>query len=67
MTKSCQNEVYIYRKNLILRSKFFSIKELSSIEKGSETENGQIISPENVLILFKEKGHRFRNVVLKFS
>ena len=27
MTKSCQNEVYLYRKNLLLRSKFLSIEE----------------------------------------
>ena len=39
MTKSFQNEVYFYRKNLVLRSKFPSIKELTSIEKGSKTEN----------------------------
>ena len=38
--KSFQNEVYFYRKNLILRSKFPSIKELTSIEKGNKTENG---------------------------
>ena len=40
MKKSCQNEVYLYRKNLLLRSKFLSIKELTCIEKDSETENG---------------------------
>ena len=40
MTKSFQNEVYFYRKNSVLRSKFPSIKELTSIEKGSKTENG---------------------------
>ena len=67
MKKSCQNEVYLYRKNLLLRSKFLSIKELTSIEKDSETENGRVISPENVFILFKDKGHRFRNVVLSFD
>ena len=39
MTKSFQNGVYFYRKNLVLRSKFPSIKELTSIEKGSKTEN----------------------------
>ena len=48
MTKSFQNEVYFYRKNLVLRSKCPSIKELTSIEKGSKTENGRVISPENV-------------------
>ena len=67
LTKSCQNEVYIYRKNLLLRSKFLSIKELTSIEKGSESENGRVISPENLLMLFKGKGHRFRNDVLSFD
>ena len=69
MTKSFQSEVYFYRKNLVLRSKFPSIKELTSIEKGSKTENGWIISPENVFLLFKDKGHRFRNVKFwsKFS
>ena len=67
VTKSCQNEVYLYRKNLLLRSKFLSIKELTSIEKGSKTENGQVISPEKVFILFKDKGRRFRNVVLSFD
>ena len=36
MTKSCQNEVNLYRKNLLLRSKFRSSKELTSIEKGSK-------------------------------
>ena len=69
MTKSFQNEVYFYRKHLILRSKFPSIKELTSIEKGNKTENGWVISPENVFLLFKDKGHRFRNVKFwsKFS
>ena len=61
VTKSCQNEVYLYRKNLLLRSKFLSIKELTSIEKGSKTENVY------VFILSKDKGHRFRNVVLSFD
>ena len=67
MTKSCQNGVYIYRKNLLLRSKFLSTKELTSIAKGSEIENGRVISSENLLILFKGKGHRFRNAVLSFD